>query len=102
MTAVDLLGECPFKGLGRAKLSGLPEALTLVHKLDRTWPQMNAGGEMSHVVAFRPGSGALAILRLIGIYAVLGGSTRLFAAYQIRRAEVDVRQAAGQLRPRPK
>jgi len=45
---------------------------------------MNAGGEMSHVVAFgalvaiRPGSGALAILWLIGIYAVLGGGHPAF------------------------
>ena len=46
------------------------------------------------LVAIRPGSGALAILWLIGIYAVLGGGTRLYAAYQIRRAERDVRPAA--------
>ena len=46
------------------------------------------------LVAFRPGSGALAILWLIGIYAVLGGGMRLYAAYQIQRAERDVRPVA--------
>jgi uncharacterized membrane protein HdeD (DUF308 family) len=57
---------------------------------------LTASGVLSVVfgalVVIWPGSGALAILWLIGIYAVLGGATRLYAAYQIRRVEGDVRQ----------
>lgn len=49
------------------------------------------------IVAIRPGSGALAILWLIGIYAILGGAARLYAAYQIRTAEKDVKQMAASM-----
>ena len=59
---------------------------------------LTASGVLSVVfgalVAGRPGAGALAILWLIGVYAVLGGGTRLFAAYQIRRVESGVKAAA--------
>ena len=77
-------GTHPPRREAGSSLTRTSKALTLVHKLDRTWPQMNAGGEMSHVVAFGAlvavptGSGALAILWLIGIYAVLGGGHPAF------------------------
>ncbi len=45
------------------------------------------------IVAARPGSGALAILWLIGIYAIIGGATRLYAAYRMRTVEGDVERA---------
>ena len=44
------------------------------------------------IVAVRPNSGALAILWLIGIYAILGGATRLYAAYRIYGVERDVKR----------
>ena len=46
------------------------------------------------IVAIRPGSGALAILWLIGIYAIIGGAARLYAAYRLRGAEKEVKQVA--------
>jgi len=46
------------------------------------------------LVAARPGTGALAILWLIGAYAILGGATRLYAAYRIHSVESDVKRAA--------
>jgi len=49
------------------------------------------------VVAARPGSGALAILWLIGIYAIIAGGTRLYAAYRIRGAEKDVKRVAASM-----
>ena len=45
------------------------------------------------LVAARPGTGALAILWLIGAYAILGGATRLYAAYRIHSVESDVKRA---------
>ena len=45
------------------------------------------------IVAARPGSGALAILWLIGIYAILAGATRLYAAYRMYRVESNVKRA---------
>ncbi len=45
------------------------------------------------LVAARPGTGALAILWLIGIYAIVGGATRLYAAYRMHRVDSDVKQA---------
>ncbi len=45
------------------------------------------------LVAARPGTGALAILWLIGAYAILGGATRLYAAYRIHGVESDVKRA---------
>jgi uncharacterized membrane protein HdeD (DUF308 family) len=47
------------------------------------------------IVALRPGSGALAILWLIGIYAILGGGARLFAAYQVYRVRREAKSAVG-------
>ena len=62
---------------------------------------LTASGALSVVfgviVAARPGSGALAILWLIGIYAILGGATRLYAAYRIRGAEKDVKRVAASM-----
>ena len=46
------------------------------------------------LVAARPGTGALAILWLIGAYAILGGATRLYAAYRIHNVGSDVKRAA--------
>jgi len=45
------------------------------------------------VVAARPGTGALAILWLIGAYAIIGGATRLYAAYRIHGVQSDVKRA---------
>ncbi len=59
---------------------------------------LTASGVLSVVfgvlVAARPGTGALAILWLIGAYAILGGATRLYAAYRIHSVESDVKRAA--------
>ncbi len=45
------------------------------------------------IVGARPGSGALAILWLIGAYAIIGGATRLYAAYRIHGVQSDVKRA---------
>jgi len=45
------------------------------------------------IVAARPGTGALAILWLIGAYAIIGGATRLYAAYRIHGVQSDVKRA---------
>jgi uncharacterized membrane protein HdeD (DUF308 family) len=52
------------------------------------------------IVAVRPGSGALAILWLIGIYAILAGATRLYAAYRIYSVKSDVKRAVA-TKPQP-
>ncbi len=44
------------------------------------------------LVAARPGTGALAILWLIGAYAILGGATRLYAAYRMHQVDSDVKR----------
>ncbi len=51
------------------------------------------------VVAIFPSTGALAILWLIGIYAILGGGMRLFAAYQIYRVRNEAKAAVGAMQP---
>lgn len=51
------------------------------------------------VAAFRPGVGILAILWLIGFYAILAGVTRLVAAYRIHQFRGDVKAVAGAFRP---
>ena len=51
------------------------------------------------VVAFRPGAGLLAILWVIGFYAILAGVTRLVAAYRIHQFHGDVKAVAGAIRP---
>ncbi len=45
------------------------------------------------IVAARPGTGALAILWLIGAYAIIGGATRLYAAYRVHGVQSDVKRA---------
>lgn len=45
------------------------------------------------LVAARPGTGALAILWLIGAYAILGGATRLYAAYRMHSVDSYVKRA---------
>lgn len=51
------------------------------------------------LVAFRPESGALAILWVIGVYAIIAGVSRLFAAYQLRRAQGEVKEATRAMQP---
>jgi len=58
---------------------------------------LTASGALSIVfgviVAARPGTGALAILWLIGAYAIIGGATRLYAAFRIHSVQSDVKRA---------
>ncbi len=58
---------------------------------------LTASGALSIVfgviVAARPGTGALAILWLIGAYAIIGGATRLYAAFRIHGVQSDVKRA---------
>ncbi|MFI5287563.1 MAG: DUF308 domain-containing protein [Candidatus Dormiibacterota bacterium] len=51
------------------------------------------------VVAFRPGAGMLAILWVIGFYAILAGVTRLVAAHRIHQFHRDVKAVATAMRP---
>lgn len=51
------------------------------------------------VVAFRPGAGMLAILWVIGFYAILAGASRLVAAYRIHQFQGDVKTVAAEMRP---
>lgn len=51
------------------------------------------------IVAIWPGSGALAILWLIGFYAILGGIARLIAAYRIHEFRSTAKAVVGALRP---
>jgi uncharacterized membrane protein HdeD (DUF308 family) len=51
------------------------------------------------IVAIWPGAGALAILWLIGIYAIVGGIIRLVAAYRIHEFRSTAKAAVGALRP---
>ena len=51
------------------------------------------------VVAFRPGAGMLAILWVIGFYAILAGVTRLVAAYRIHQFHGDVKAVGAAIRP---
>jgi uncharacterized membrane protein HdeD (DUF308 family) len=63
------------------------------------------GGALSIVfgilVAWRPGAGLLAIVWLIGLYAILGGIARLIAAYRIHQVRRELKAAAGATRPTP-
>lgn len=49
------------------------------------------------LVALRPGSGALAILWLIGFYAILAGVTRLVFAYRMRDNQTQIKSAVRNL-----
>ena len=51
------------------------------------------------VVAFRPGAGMLAILWLIGFYAIFAGVTRLVAAYRMHQFRGDVKAVAAAMHP---
>ena len=51
-------------------------------------------------MAARPGSGALAILWLIGIYAIVTGVIRLVAAYRLQSAQRSLGGLLGGLDPR--
>lgn len=66
-------------------------------------PWMAAGGAMSIIfgvlVAFWPGAGIMAILWLIGFYAILGGILRLVASYRIHQFHSEVKSAIGSIQP---
>ena len=47
------------------------------------------------LVAWRPGTGLLAILWLIGLYAILGGVSQVIAAYRIHQFRSDVKAVVG-------
>jgi uncharacterized membrane protein HdeD (DUF308 family) len=79
VAALDMRGTLP----GAAWL-GLTGALSVVFGI---------------VVAFRPGVGMLAILWVIGSYAILAGVTRLVAAYRMHQFHGDVKAVAAALRP---
>jgi uncharacterized membrane protein HdeD (DUF308 family) len=51
------------------------------------------------LVAFRPGAGLLTILWVIGIYAIVGGASRLVASYRIHQFHGDVKAVAGAMHP---
>lgn len=51
------------------------------------------------IVAIWPGSGALAILWLIGLYAIVGGIAQLVAAYRMYEFRSDAKAVVGALRP---
>lgn len=79
MAAIDMRGMLP--GAGWLGLGG---ALSVLFAI---------------VVAFRPGAGMLAILWLIGFYAILAGVTRLVAAYRIHQFHGDVKAVGAAIRP---
>ena len=64
---------------------------------------IGVGGALSIVfggiVAIWPGTGALAILWLIGFYAIAGGVARLIAAYRIHEFRSAAKSVVGALRP---
>lgn len=64
---------------------------------------MAIGGAMSIVfgalVAIWPGAGLMAILWLVGFYAILGGILRLVASYQIHQFHSGVKSAIGSVQP---
>lgn len=51
------------------------------------------------LVAWRPGTGLLAILWLIGLYAILGGVSQIIAAYRIHQFRSDVKNVVGVPQP---
>ncbi len=51
------------------------------------------------IVAIQPGSGLLAIVWLVGVYAVMVGVARLIASYQLHQFHGEVRAAAGVMKP---
>lgn len=61
------------------------------------------GGALSIVfgvlVAWQPGAGLLAIVWLIGLYAILGGLAEVIGAYRIHQFRTDVKGAAAEMRP---
>jgi uncharacterized membrane protein HdeD (DUF308 family) len=79
VAAIDMYGE-----VSGAAWIGATGALSIVF-----------GG----IVAIWPGSGALAILWLIGAYAIIGGIARLVAAYRIHEFRSEAKAVVGALRP---
>jgi len=51
------------------------------------------------LVAWRPGTGLLAILWLIGLYAILAGVSQIIAAYRIHQFRSDVKTVVGVPQP---
>jgi len=71
-------------------------AFDLAGKLDHDW-MLGISGILSvafgTLVAIYPRSGALAIIWIIGFYAILSGVTRLVVAYRVNGVESKVRAA---------
>ena len=53
------------------------------------------------LIAVRPSSGALALIWIIGFYAILGGIVRLFAAYRVRSDVGAVKSAVRSMEGAP-
>lgn len=51
------------------------------------------------IVAFHPAAGLLAILWVVGVYAIAGGVAQLVASYRIHQFRADVKAVAGAMRP---
>lgn len=51
------------------------------------------------LIAWRPGTGLLAILWVIGFYAILGGVAQLVGAYRIHQVRSDVKSVLGEPQP---
>lgn len=51
------------------------------------------------LVAWRPGTGLLAILWLVGLYAILAGISQLIGAYRIHQFRSELRAPVGAPRP---
>ncbi len=64
---------------------------------------VGVGGALSIVfgvlVAWQPGVGLLAIVWLIGLYAILGGLAQLIGAYRIHQFRTAIKAPAGDMRP---
>ena len=71
-------------------------ALELAGQLDGDW-MLGLSGALSvafgTLVAIYPRSGALAIIWIIGLYAILGGLTRLMVAYRVNQAGKALKSA---------
>ncbi len=71
-------------------------SIDLAGELDGDW-MLGLSGVLSvvfgTVVALFPRSGALAVIWLIGLYAILDGITRLMVAYRVNNAGKEVKSA---------
>ena len=71
-------------------------AIELAGELDGDW-MLGLSGALSVafgvLVALYPRSGALSIIWIIGLYAILGGITRIYVAYRLNGAGKQVKSA---------